>query len=77
MGQLNVELRKTMRARSGRREEKPIRNRVSLEQPPTLLQRLGSAMKYVSFALLFVGGFAGGFVLVLYGVQLPGFPRFP
>lgn len=65
-----------MRASSGRRVEKPIRNRVSLEQPPTKLERLGAAMKFLSFALLFVGGFAGGFVLVLYGVQLPGFPRF-
>jgi hypothetical protein len=75
MGQLNVELEKRMRAQTGRRNSQPIRKTVNLEAPPTVWDRLAAMLKYVLYATLFVGGFAGGFVLVLYAVQLPGFPR--
>lgn len=77
MGQLNVELERRMRAQTRWRESRPIRTRVTFEERPSAWRRLAALTKYVVYACLFVGGFAGGFVLVLYAVQLPGFPRLP
>jgi len=78
MGHLNVEIHSKMRARTARaRDDGRLREEDFSEHPRGWKARLRSALGFVFTATVFISAFAGGFIFVLYAVQLPGLPRLP
>jgi hypothetical protein len=73
MPPLKFDLNHEMRAH----RPKALRHSVHIDKPRGWRDHLRWAAKLVFGSVMFVGGFAGGFVVVLYAIQLPGFPRFP
>ena len=74
MAKLNIRVSEHLRA--SRWRGAPLRERVHIEAPPGWGERVGGYFKILFTVLMFAGGFIGGFVVVLYAVQLPGLPRF-
>jgi len=71
----NIPLENSMRAK--RSERGTLRERMQFDQKPGRRARLRGVASSMATVFLFFFGFFGGFVVVLYGVPIPGFTRLP
>jgi MFS family permease len=76
MAQLNIKIGERMRTRDRRQSGASLRERLPHGPAPNWRGRARLAFDYLFTAGMFVGGFIGGYIVVMFTLELPWLPRF-